>query len=279
MAKLRVKGYGVIPTENAFVLLAHKDQNYLEKIKKKLKKQDGVVAIDIEDQTAIQAFTTGKLSMYSMRLPSLRPLYPYAVLFRCPNATTLIGDIMDELADIFTKSSEDGIVCVIPESHFQTLQKKKIEPQQEILSLRKMLNEKYIVFLPSAKDKWSLLDNLTKLAYDFDFIENTDAFIQAVKKRETIQSTGIGENIAIPHVRCEAVKKPFVIIAITKNGVNFDSIDGEVAKIIILIGVIPEGPSHLPIMSQITTFLMNQEEREILLKCKNASEVMKVFHL
>lgn len=65
--------------------------------------------------------------------------------------------------------------------------------------------------------------------------ENVEEVVKAVIRRETLGSTGIGRNIAIPHTRHAAVSRLSGTVAITKNAIPFDSIDNEPVNIFVLL--------------------------------------------
>ena len=92
--------------ENAFVLLAHNDQEYLNQIKVKILEQESIRAVDIDQVPAVYGFTPCHLSMYSLRLPHLQSRYQHAVVFKCASASTLIADIMAGVSDVVCRQGQ-----------------------------------------------------------------------------------------------------------------------------------------------------------------------------
>ena len=262
--------------KNAFILLAHKNQDYLNQIKSEIMKKEHIYAVDIEDLTAVYAFVPCHLSMYSLRRPNLRVIYPHAVLFRCAKASTLIADIMTEVADVVCKNGEEGIVCIIPEDLIEKLQKHsppKLAGDQ--MELAQLLDPENIIFDQGGKDKWTILKSLCQIAYDRKLVDDQNVFFDSITKREQIQSTGIGGGLAFPHVRCPSVKQPFLIIMLCQTDVNFESLDDNPVRFIALIGFPDDGPSHLPILSQLNGLLLDEKTKQHLLSCHNSNDVIR----
>ncbi|AJG91228.1 PTS fructose transporter subunit IIABC (plasmid) [Bacillus tropicus] len=104
-------------------------------------------------------------------------------------------------------------------------------------------------------------------------------FRQAIMNREQESTTGIGMNIAIPHGKSEAVKKPSVVFGIKQSGVDWKSLDGTEAKLIFMIAVPKEseGNEHLKILQMLSRKLMDDHYRERLLSVKTKQEAYKLL--
>ena len=100
-----------------------------------------------------------------------------------------------------------------------------------------------------------------------DLIADKEIFYKEILAREDVGTTGIGMGVAIPHARTEVVKDIVVSIALLKNPVNFDSLDGEKVKIVILVGV-PKGESkrYLEILSSLSRIFRDKKIRESILE-------------
>jgi PTS system nitrogen regulatory IIA component len=83
-----------------------------------------------------------------------------------------------------------------------------------------------VVFAKKELSKDEILKELTHRATELGFIEDEAAFLEELKEREKLMSTGIGLGVAIPHVKSDVVKSPFIILGIYQNPVkSWDSID------------------------------------------------------
>ncbi|UIR28920.1 PTS fructose transporter subunit IIABC [Priestia flexa] len=104
-------------------------------------------------------------------------------------------------------------------------------------------------------------------------------FKQAIMNREQESTTGIGMNIAIPHGKSDAVKKPSVVFGIKRSGVDWKSLDGTEAKLIFMIAVpkSSEGNEHLKILQMLSRKLMDDSYREQLLSVQTKEEAYKLL--
>ena len=148
---------------------------------------------------------------------------------------------------------------------------------KNVLNLRQLLNKEFIIFDQGGKDKKTILKNLAQLAADHGWVSDGEAFFQDLNKREEIQSTGIGDSIALPHVRSKAVKTCFLLLMICRHDVEFQSLDDKPVRLIILLGVPQDGPSHLPIMSQLTKILLSEANRMALIQSQKSTEVVEIL--
>ncbi|MUG87132.1 PTS fructose transporter subunit IIC [Paenibacillus timonensis] len=104
-------------------------------------------------------------------------------------------------------------------------------------------------------------------------------FKQAILKREEESSTGIGMNVAVPHGKSAAVRKPRVVFGIKPEGVDWSSADGSPAKLIFMIAVPAEnkGNEHLKILQMLSRKLMDDGFREQLLQVKSKQEAYELL--
>lgn len=127
-------------------------------------------------------------------------------------------------------------------------------------------------------------DVIDELIAKFDeegILSSKQEFKQAILNREAESSTGLGMNIAIPHGKSNAVKRPAVAFGIKRNGVDWQSLDGSDAKIIFMIAV-PEkaaGDAHLKILQMLSRKLMDDNFREELLKATSKKEAFQLLEL
>jgi len=102
--------------------------------------------------------------------------------------------------------------------------------------------------------------------------------IDALMNRESLGSTAIGQGIAIPHAKSECVDKLVAAFGLSKKGVDFDSLDGELAYIFFLL-VAPQdsaGP-HLKALARISRLLKDKYFRDTLRSCTDEKAVIKTI--
>jgi mannitol/fructose-specific phosphotransferase system IIA component (Ntr-type) len=100
--------------------------------------------------------------------------------------------------------------------------------------------------------------------------------VKALKEREEILSTGIGLGIAIPHAKISAVKEMTFAIGISRKGISFDSLDGNPARIIILVAAGErQHKEYLRLLSNIMAILKNEAIKKNIIEAESAEEIIK----
>ena len=93
-----------------------------------------------------------------------------------------------------------------------------------------------------------------------------------------LETTGIGDEIAIPHARTDAVNQLIIAIGRSTNGVEFESLDGRKVKLLFLMGTPKGSVSHyLKMLAQLTRLLKREPFREKLLEAQDGETVVKLF--
>ena len=139
-----------------------------------------------------------------------------------------------------------------------------------------LLSEKAITLQGKAKNKSEAIDELVDLMMENGNIKDKEAYKKVVLKREEEGTTGIGEGIAIPHGKTDAVTKPGLAAMVIPEGVDFNSLDGSPAKLLFLIAAPNTKDNvHLDVLSRLSTLLMDTEFREALYKAKSPKEFLK----
>ena len=146
------------------------------------------------------------------------------------------------------------------------------------MNIGELLTPNRISYSLNAIDKEESIYELIELLYKDGIIKDKDAFKEAVMKREDEFSTGIGHGIGIPHGKSDSVLEAAIALGISKNGIEFDSMDGEPVNLIFLIAVPEESDNvHLQILSYISRKLMHSEVRGKLMKAENYDEILRAF--
>ena len=115
-----------------------------------------------------------------------------------------------------------------------------------------LLDKQSISLNGAPKDKKEALDQVVDLMAKSGKINDVEAYRQRVYAREEESTTGIGEGIAIHHGKCDAVTKPGLAAMVVKDGVDFDSLDGEPVHLIFLIAAPnTEDNIHLDVLSNL----------------------------
>ncbi|WP_426427995.1 fructose-specific PTS transporter subunit EIIC [Staphylococcus equorum] len=119
-----------------------------------------------------------------------------------------------------------------------------------------------------------LVDQLNK----YDYITDTERLKADVLKREMESTTAIGMNVAIPHAKSDAVKKPIVAVMNNKQGVNWDSLDGTLPKIVFLIAVPSDSSdTHLKLLQRLSRALMDDNIRQSLIDATHTEQIYDIL--
>ncbi len=142
-----------------------------------------------------------------------------------------------------------------------------------------LLDARSILLDASPKSKSEALDQIVDLMVKSEKINDKEAYRKQVYAREEESTTGIGEGIAIPHGKCDAVTKPGLAAMVVKGGVDFDSLDGEPVTLMFLIAAPnTEDNIHLDVLSKLSVLLMNEEFTESLRNAKTVEEFMNIIN-
>ena len=129
-----------------------------------------------------------------------------------------------------------------------------------------------------ATGKSSAIRRLCKLLSDSSRVIDYKKMLRDIFIREDIESTGIGELIALPHARTDAVSEPIIAVAISKKGIEFDSLDSRPAKIIFMIVVpIKQSKQLLKLLAKITQLLKKPHIKQELLDAESPDEIIKIL--
>jgi len=109
-------------------------------------------------------------------------------------------------------------------------------------------------------------------------IANEDSVAKVVLEREELGTTGIGEGIAVPHGKSDAVDKLVAAFGRSEKGINFESIDNQpVHLLFLLVAPIDSAGPHLMALARISRLLKNKDFREELINAEGKSEILKMY--
>ena len=111
-----------------------------------------------------------------------------------------------------------------------------------------------------------------------DAISDRDKVLQAVLEREKIMSPGIGDGIAIPHGKSDAVERLVAALGTQRRGVDFEALDGEPAYVFFLL-VSPANVSgpHIKALARISRLLKNDDFKKKLIAAEASAEIIEII--
>ncbi|MEH7403534.1 MULTISPECIES: PTS fructose transporter subunit IIABC [Bacillaceae] len=130
----------------------------------------------------------------------------------------------------------------------------------------------------NSSSKMSVIDELIQVLDQAGKLNDQQQFKEAILTRESQSTTGIGEGIAIPHAKTAAVKTPAIAFGRSKDGIDYESLDGQPAHLFFMIAA-SEGANnaHLETLSRLSSLLMDEEFRGSLLSAKDANEIIQLI--
>ena len=140
-----------------------------------------------------------------------------------------------------------------------------------------LLDAKSISLNLSPKSKSEALDMAVDLMVKSGKINDREGYRKQVYLREEEGTTGIGEGMAIPHGKCDAVDRPGLAAMVIKDGVDFDSIDGDPVTLLFLIAAPnTEDNVHLDVLSKLSVLLMDEEFSKSLRNAKSVDVFLSI---
>ena len=146
------------------------------------------------------------------------------------------------------------------------------------MRLVEILEENNIIPDLKANDKKGVLEELTESISSHEPSVDKASLVKVLVDRERLGSTGIGDGVAIPHGKLSSVRHPIISFGRSKQGLDFDSMDGQPVYLFFLI-VAPENSSgfHLQVLARIAKILKNSAFRKKLLEAANRGELYQAI--
>ncbi len=146
------------------------------------------------------------------------------------------------------------------------------------MRIRDLLSQNAIDLAFAPADKKAAIDHLVDLMADSGCLSDTERYRKAVFERETQGSTGFGGGVAIPHAKSQGVDHPGLAAMVVRDGVDFDAVDGQPAKLLFLIAS-PHKASdaHLDVLAHLSTLLIDEDFRLGLIGAKDVKEFLAVI--
>lgn len=146
------------------------------------------------------------------------------------------------------------------------------------MKITELLTKETIAMDLSASDKNGVIDELVNQLDSAGKLSDIAQFKEAIHNRESQSTTGIGEGIAIPHAKVAAVTSPAIAFGKSKEGVDYQSLDGQPAHLFFMIAA-PEGgaQTHLDALAKLSGILMDDTVRENLLQANSKEEILRII--
>ena len=140
-----------------------------------------------------------------------------------------------------------------------------------------LLKKDSILLGGSPKSKSEAIDMLVELQVKGGNIADKEEYKKGILAREEKGSTAVGDGIAIPHAKSEAVKAPSLAAMTVPEGVDYEALDDEPSNLLFMIAAPNDGDVHLEVLSRLMTILMDEDFRKKLLGAKDTDEFLKII--
>jgi fructose-specific phosphotransferase system IIA component len=146
------------------------------------------------------------------------------------------------------------------------------------MKILNFLQEGAIKINLEAKNKVEVIKELVEILYKLGKVSDKKAAVKVLLDREELGSTGIGQGIAIPHGKTNAVKELVLAIGISKSGIPFNALDDEPVHIFFLL-LVPEnaGETHLKALAKISSLLKDRHFRSDILNANSPKEIINII--
>lgn len=146
------------------------------------------------------------------------------------------------------------------------------------MKITDLLVKEGILLNVQVKTKQETIDKAVELMALTGNIKDKDAYKEQVIKREEEGTTGIGEGIAIPHGKCNAVTKPGLAAMVIPEGVDYDALDGQPVHLVFLIAAPNTKDNvHLDVLSRLSVLLMDEDFTKSLKHAKTPEEFLQII--
>ncbi|MBM3322940.1 PTS sugar transporter subunit IIA [candidate division WOR-3 bacterium] len=147
-----------------------------------------------------------------------------------------------------------------------------------MVKISELLPRSAILLRLSSREKFEVIRELVKPLLETGAVVSEEELISAILRRENMESTGIGQGVAIPHARTTSVERTVLAFARSDEGVDFSSLDGRPSHVIFLIAA-PEAQKaeYIVTLARLSRLLRREEVRVGLGRAASPDEVIEII--
>ncbi|MGY3742044.1 PTS fructose transporter subunit IIABC [Leuconostoc inhae] len=146
------------------------------------------------------------------------------------------------------------------------------------MKISELLLPEVMILDLKATTKQAAFDEMIDQLYATDRITNKSEFLKGILAREAQTTTGLGDGIAMPHSKNNAVKQPTVVFARSKNGVDYDAMDGKPVHLLFMIAVPANANNtHLEALASLSRYLLQDGFMDKLKQAETPAKVVSLF--
>lgn len=146
------------------------------------------------------------------------------------------------------------------------------------MSVSKLISQETILLNTKASNMDEIIQEMTNKLLELNLISNSEKFVEEIKNREALSTTGFGNGIAIPHAKSEVVLKPTLVCAKSEVGIDYNAMDQKPVHLFFMIATpVDGGDLHLKTLAKLARKLIYEDFRNSLLSASSADEILKLM--
>jgi fructose-specific phosphotransferase system IIA component len=146
------------------------------------------------------------------------------------------------------------------------------------MKVNELLKKEFIIADLKGETKEEIINELIDLFKNDPRVEDIEKVRSAVLEREKVMSTGVGKGFAIPHGKTSAVKEIIGAFGRIKDGINYESLDGNPVQLVfLLVGKDNLISTHIKLLSRISRLMNKDDFRNRLIEAESSEEIVKLF--
>jgi fructose-specific phosphotransferase system IIA component len=143
--------------------------------------------------------------------------------------------------------------------------------------LADFLNERCVFPSLESSDKKQLLEQMVSELQRLGLLSDAEECLHALLDREELMSTGVKKGFAIPHAFTDQLENPLFSIAMVRNGVDYQSLDGEpVSVVFLLLGPRSAQGIHLKMLARLSRLMNDKQFLDLMMAAQSSSELIDV---
>ena len=146
------------------------------------------------------------------------------------------------------------------------------------MKITDILKKEHIIDNLVSTDKASTLEELSSFLENKGLVSNKETLLNALMGREQLGSTGIGENVAIPHAKISEIDQIITMFGRSIKGIEFDSLDKKPVHFIYLVlAPMNSAGQHLKVLARVSRLLKNKSLREAIMSATEANQIYSII--
>lgn len=260
------------------LVIMHNDKEYLDEVLSIIH-TEGIFDASIFEKKGLVKSIHGIKSLFvGLKQPEIEDEFDFALISAVPGEEKVdqLNECIQEALK-FHPSIEDGLMFILPYDNIEKLFKKS-RGDEDMASLASLIIEKRICLELSATDKMGIIKEMIEVLGNYGRITDKEELLQGLLAREDLETTGIGDGIALPHARTDIVTELMVAFGRSKKGLDFGALDDKPVHLVFLIvGPKKDSSKLMRLLAGACRVLRNEDFRKALLTVESKQDIIKLI--